>query len=142
MWQKSVLLGAIEAMNLIDEQDGTRAVSAGFFRVGHHLLDFFDPGKHGGKLYELSFGDMCDDLRQRGLARARRSPEDDGAGIVTLNLQAERLARADDVLLADKLVERARTHTVGQEDGRLCLAGPEVPGTKTFLKTLPEKPCR
>jgi hypothetical protein len=65
-------------------------------------------------LDKLRLGDVCDDLRQRGLARPRRSPEDDGAGIVALNLQPQRFARADDMLLADKLVERARTHTVGE----------------------------
>src|SRR5579859_7226451 len=106
--QKRILLRAVEAVDLVDKQDRARAVSAGLLRVRHHLLDFLDPGKHGGELDELSLGDMGDDLRQRGLARSRRPPEDDGAGVVALYLQPQRLARADDMLLPDKLVQRAR----------------------------------
>ena len=36
------------------------------------------------------------------------------AGVVALDLHAQRLARPQDVLLPDKLVERARTHAIGQ----------------------------
>src|SRR5262249_32599119 len=112
--QKRVLLGAVEAVDFVHEENGPRAVGAGLFRVRHDLLDLLDPGEHGGKLDELRLGRVRDDLRQRGLARARRAPEDDGAGIVALDLQTQRLARPDDVLLADKLFQRARTHAVRQ----------------------------
>ena len=72
------------------------------------------PAQHGGKLEELGFGHARDDLGQRGLPGARRSPENQRAGVIALNLHAQRLARAEDVLLADELVERARAHAVGQ----------------------------
>ena len=62
-------------------------------------------------------GDAGDDLGQRGLAHARRAPEDDRAGIVALDLQPQRLAGPEHVLLADELVERARAHAVGQRRG-------------------------
>ena len=65
-----------------------------------------------------------DDLRQRGLAGARRSPEDDRAGIVALNRNAQRLARPDQVILPDKLIQRARTHAIRQRPrcvGRPCI---------------------
>ena len=53
-------------------------------------------------------------LRQRGLAGAGRPPEDERADIVALDLRAQRLARTDQVLLADEFIERPRTHAVGQ----------------------------
>src|ERR1051326_6451389 len=83
---------------------------------------------------------MGDDLRQRRFTRARRTPEDDGAGIVTLDLQPQRLARADDMLLADELVERPRTHAVGQRPRAAVLLvrhGLEQAHTLKDAKTLP-----
>src|SRR6266478_3475396 len=64
---------------------------------------------------------MRDDLRQRSFSGARRSPEDERAGIVALDLGAQGLARGDQVFLADKFIQRARTHTVGQWTS--CITG-------------------
>ena len=112
--QEGILLGLVEAMNLVDEDDGARAVLAGAIRVGHDLLDFLDAGEHGGKFDELGLGDPGDDFRERGLAGAGRSPEDHRSGIVAFDLDAQRLAGADEVFLSDKFFERARTHAVGE----------------------------
>ena len=112
--QKGILLGFVETVNLIDEDDGARAVLAGTLGVGHDLLDLFDPREHGGEFDELRFGHAGDDLCQRGLARARRSPEDERAGVVAVNLRAQGLAGTDQVFLAGELFERARTHAVRQ----------------------------
>src|SRR5947209_4990151 len=117
--QKCVLLGAVEAVDLINEKDGASAVLAGLFRVCHHLLDLLDSGEHGGKLDELSLGHIGDDLCQRGLPCSRRPPEDDGARVVALNLQAQRLSRSQDVLLPCKFIQRARTHAVRQRASTL-----------------------
>ena len=120
MRQEGVLLGFVEAMDFIDEHDRARAVLPGALGVGHDLLDFLDAGEHGGELDKLRLGEARDDLRQRGLAGAGRPPEDERADIVALNLRAQRFARADQVLLADKFIERARTHAVGQRAGAVA----------------------
>ena len=112
--QKGILLRFVEAVNLVDEDDGARAVLAGAFGVGHDLLDFLDPGEHGGELDELRLGHAGDDLRQRGLAGARRSPEDERTGVVALDLRAQGLAGTDQLFLPGKFFERARTHAVRQ----------------------------
>ena len=112
--EESVLLGFVEAMDFVDEDDRARAVLAGAFGIGHHLLDFLDAREHGGKLDEFGLGDAGDNFCERGFARAGRPPEDHGAGIVTLDLHAQRLARTDQVLLPDEFFERARTHAVGE----------------------------
>ena len=112
--QKCILLCFIETMDLVNKNDGARAVLPGPFSVRHDLLYFLDPGQHGGKLNELRLGHVCDDLRQSGLARAWWSPEDERAGIVAFDLSAQRFAGRHQVFLPDKFIQRARTHTVGQ----------------------------
>src|SRR5262249_60849961 len=101
-------------MNFVHKNDGPRAVLAGLFRVGHYLLDLFDSREHCRKLDEFSLRDVGDDLRQGRLAHSRRSPEDDGTGIIALNLHAQRLARRKNVLLSDKFIQGSRTHAISQ----------------------------
>src|SRR5580692_5797469 len=60
---------------------------------------------------------MRDDLCQSGLARPRRAPEDERANIVALQLGAQRLPGRNQMLLANKLIERPRTHAVGKRPG-------------------------
>ena len=55
-----------------------------------------------------------DQPRQRRLAGARRAPEDDRLQAVVLDRLAQRTARAEQRLLADELVERARAHALGE----------------------------
>src|SRR5205085_11967085 len=45
---------------------------------------------------------------------SRRSPQDDRRQRVALDLLPQRLARPEDVLLAHKVVERARPHALGE----------------------------
>ena len=52
--------------------------------------------------------------RQRGLAGARRAPEDRAGQAVLLDQLAQRPARTDQVVLADDVVERARPQAGGQ----------------------------
>ena len=120
MGQEGVLLGFVEAMDFVDEDNGPRAVLLGALGVGHDLLDFLDAGEHGGELDELGLGHAGDDLRQRGFAGAGRSPEDERTDVVALDLRAQRLAGADQVLLSDEFVERARTHAVGERAGAVA----------------------
>ena len=56
-------------------------------------------------------------LRQSGLAHSGRPPEDQRASIVALDLNAQRLARPENVVLPDELVQCAGTHAVGQRAG-------------------------
>ena len=112
--RKASCWARVEAMDLVDEDDGAGAVLAGAFGVGHHLLDLLDPGQDGGELDEFGLGDFGDDLGQSGFADAGRPPEDDRTDVVALDLHAQRLARRKDVLLPDELIEGARPHAVGK----------------------------
>ncbi len=119
MWQKGILLRPVEAVNLVDEHDGPRAVLPRALRVSHHLLDFFNSRQHGGKFDKLRLGQVRDNLCQGGFARARRSPENQRSRVVAVHLRAQRLARTDQMLLPDILVERSRAHAVRQRPSRI-----------------------
>ena len=53
-------------------------------------------------------------LRERGLSDARRPPQDNRTELIALDLHPQRLARPQNVLLADKFLQRLRTHALGQ----------------------------
>ena len=79
--QKGILLGLVEAVNLIDEKDGARVHLGGLRRRGHHLLDLLDAAHYGGELDKSRLGRFGDDLGQSGFAHSGRTPEDHGAGV-------------------------------------------------------------
>ena len=63
----------------------------------------------------MGLGLVGDDLGQGGLAGAGRAPQDDGGEQpVGLDGAPQELAGADDLLLADELVQGARAHAGGQ----------------------------
>ncbi len=92
----------------------------GTFGVGHHLLDFFYSREHRGELDKLRLRHVRDDLGESSFARAGWSPEDQGAGVVTLDVGAQRLARCDEMFLTYEFAQRAWTHAVGQRTGAVC----------------------
>jgi hypothetical protein len=129
--KKCILLSFVEAVNFVDEDNGACAILPGALGVGHDLLDFFDPGEHGGELDELRFRHVGDNFCERSLASAGRSPEDERPGVVALDLNAQRFAGTDEMLLAGVFFERARAHAVGQRPSA-------VSGTTRFRNGLEE----
>ncbi len=118
--QQRVLLGLVEAVDLVDEEDGALAeLAAALLRGGDGGADVGHAGQHGVDGDEMRPRGVGDDARQGGLAGARRAVEDDRAELVGLDGAAQQPARADDVLLADELVQGARAHARGE--GRLLL---------------------
>src|ERR1035441_7746123 len=112
--EEGILLRFVEAVNLVDEDDGPRAVLPGPVGVAHDLLDFLDARENGGKLDEVGLGDARNNFGQSRLARARRPPEDHRGGVIALDLHAQRFARPDQMFLAHEFIQRSRTHAVGQ----------------------------
>jgi hypothetical protein len=76
MWQQSVLLGFVEAMQLIDKQQGAFAIpltlGAGFC---DHAANLIDPSQDGAEGDEVGPGLGGDYPGQRGFAGARGAPE-------------------------------------------------------------------
>jgi hypothetical protein len=112
--EEGVLLGLVEAMDLVYEQDGARMEAGGLFGGDHDLLDLLDAGHDGGELDEGGVGERGDDLGERGFAGAGRAPEDHGGGVVVSDGESQRLAGGEQMLLADELFQRVRPHALGQ----------------------------
>src|SRR5947207_15896210 len=134
MRQERILLRLVESMNFIHKNSRSRPILPRSFRVRHHLLDFLDSGKYRAELDELRASHVRDDLRQRSLSSARRSPENKRPDIVALNLCAQWLARRDQVLLPNEFIERSRTHPVCQWPRLVRLTAPGRNGLKQAHK--------
>jgi hypothetical protein len=64
-------------VDFIHEKNRAAAHPAQALGIRHHSLDFLDAGEHGAEGDELATGDVGDQMGERGLAHAGRSPEDD-----------------------------------------------------------------
>jgi len=87
--------------------------AAAQLRRRHHLLDFLDARKHRTERDELRLRHVGDDARQRRLAGAGRSPQDDRLQEVALDCLAQRLAGSKNVVLTDDLIEGTRANPFG-----------------------------
>ena len=112
--QESVLLGLVEAVDLVDEYDRAAAGAPQPLGVRQNHLHVLDAAQDAAEGYELALRGRGDDARQGGLAGSGRSPQDDRSERVRLDLAPKGLARAQESLLSDELVERAGPHALGQ----------------------------
>ena len=117
--QKGILLGFVEAMHLVDEDDGALAGAMRVLGRGHDVLNFADAAEHGAEGDEFGLRAARDQARQSGFAAAGRPPQNHGAEIVALDGHAEGLAGAEECLLAGKLLEGARAHAFGERARRV-----------------------
>ena len=121
--QEGVLLGLVEAMDLVDEEDRACTASLalpGLVDGGTHLTD---AGKHRRERDEFRSMLAGDQAREGRLAAARWPPEDQRRqlGARPGERQAQERLLADDIGLTDKLGEGTRPHALGQ--GASALAG-------------------
>jgi hypothetical protein len=119
--EQRVLLGLVEPVDLVDEQDRPRAVE------GEPLLGRGDRGPdlgHAGhdcrEAVELGADLGRQKAGQAGLARARRTPQEQRREVAARHAPAQRAALTHEVLLPDELLERAWAHAGRQ---RLPLGG-------------------
>ena len=109
--QHGVLLQLVESMDLVDEQDGPLAVHAqpvpGLLRRPVQVLH---AGAHSAQRHEVGIGGPGDDEGERGLARARRPPQDHRKGRVPLDGLVQEAALSDQRPLAQEIVQRIRPH--------------------------------
>ena len=111
VWQQGVLLGLVEAVDLVDEQDGAGSLQGqavlglgdGGPEFGHAGHDRRDAGEAGADLGR-------EQAREAGLAGAGRTPQQERGEMPAGNASSERTALTDQVLLPDELVEVAWPH--------------------------------
>ena len=109
--QQGILLGLVEAMDLIDEEDAGRATAVDPLprpcHGGAHLLDAARRGREDveGRVHGLR-QQPC----QRRLARSRRTPEHHRDEAPALDHAAQGAALADERLLAHELGQAGGAH--------------------------------
>ncbi len=114
MGQEGVLLGLVEPVYLVDEQDGGPAGAAGGLCARHRLPDVLDAAQHRRDGEELRVEGLGHQAREGGLPGTGRAPEDHRVRAPCLEGDAQRLARAEQVFLPDDFVQAARAHALGQ----------------------------
>ena len=117
--KKRVLLRFVEAMNFVDEHDRAAPELAGALRIGHHRLDFFDASENGAEGNKIGLRETRDQARQRRFADPGRAPQNQRLQLIALDLDAQRLSRREDVLLADEAFPGLGPHAFGERTLRI-----------------------
>ena len=125
--EQGILLRAVEAVDLVDEQD--RALARGEQAVLGRLdglAQVLDGARDGRHLDERRMGAVGDDARERGLARARRTVEDDRGERILLDGAAQPRALPHRGFLADEPVEGLGTHPHRERGVEVALVALDV----------------
>src|SRR5262249_19073241 len=94
--QEGVLPGAIEAVELVEEEDGApAALSSLGLGLSDDLTDLLDAGQHGGERHEARPGDVRHERRERRLARPGWTPEDHRMELAALECSAQHATRTE-----------------------------------------------
>ncbi|GBE48673.1 hypothetical protein BMS3Bbin12_01854 [bacterium BMS3Bbin12] len=115
--EEGILLRDIETVHLVDEQHRAPALAERGPRPLDRLTDILDAGEHRRELQELRPAGVGHEPRERGLAAARRPPQHHRVQAARDDRLAQRLAGCEQMDLAGELLQRARTHAVGQGTG-------------------------
>ena len=113
-WQKTVLLGAVEAVDLIDEQQRPLPGPPPPRRLLECALEVGDAGEHRGQLHEMQPRAVGKQASDGGLAAAGRAPEDQRGQRAPLQHAGERAVGAEQMVLSHDIVERPRAQAIGQ----------------------------
>src|SRR5437868_227126 len=110
-WGRRALLGLVEAMDLVDEQDRPGAVEGQLvLGPGDRGANFGHTAHHRRQRRELGADRFREESGEGRLAAARRAPEEERGEMAAGNGTAKGSTLADEVLLPDELVQRARPH--------------------------------
>src|SRR5262245_26336593 len=110
-WQKRVLLRSIEAVDLVAKQNRALTLElAPLIGLPDDLADARHSLGDGGERLEMALRVIGDDARQGRLAGSRRAPENAASHVAATDQLAQRLPPSQQLLLAEKLVQRAGAH--------------------------------
>ena len=115
--QEAVLLGPVETVNLIHEQEGGLSRLAPKPGLLEGLLQVRDAGEDGGDLLELVAGRLGQQPGDGGLADPGRAPEHHGGQPATGRHPPDRPLGRQEVVLACDLAERTGPQALRQRRG-------------------------
>ena len=116
--QKSVLLRLVEAVHLVDKQHRGAASAAQRLRLLNRFTDFLHAREHGRQDDEVGLRCAGQQPRQRGLAHARRAPQDHRRQPTRIKGHPQGPARGQQVALAHHFVQGLRPQAFGQRHCR------------------------
>ncbi len=120
MGEQSVLLGLVEAVDLVHEEDRALAVEPLLLgRLRDDLAQLGHTAEHRAEQDEARLRLVGHDVGEGRLARTGRPPEDHGREAIGTDGAAEHAVGTEQVGLAHDVCEGPRAHAVGQ--GRLAL---------------------
>ena len=112
--EQRILLAAVEAVDLVHEQDGAQAAhEQSLLRRVDLAAQVGDGAPDGRDLHERGAGGLGDDMGERGLPRAGGAEEDNRTEAVVLDGGPKPAALAHGLALAHHLIEGARAHAHG-----------------------------
>ncbi len=116
--EEGILLGAIQAMDLIEEEQAGPALLTGLPRRRHRRAHFLHSGLDPGKSRELRVDMLRQELREGGLADSGGSPEDAGGQGAGPQESAEGPFRAEEGVLPHDVLDSPRSHALRQRARR------------------------
>ena len=119
--RKLILLRAVEAVDLVDEQQRPLPGLAPRARRLEDLLQVGDAGEDRRDLLEMQLGRLRQQPRHGGLAGAGRPPEDQRAERARLQHARQRAVRTEQMILPDHLGELRRAQPVGERTRRILI---------------------
>ena len=115
MRQKRILLRLVEAVHLIDKDDGAPAAlrlpDGGLL---NRLADVLDAAQHRRNGDEVRVKTVGHQARQRGFANAGRAPQNAAVRLTRLKRNTQRHVGPQQMLLADHLTEIFGPQALGQ----------------------------
>src|SRR5439155_3116656 len=130
--KEGVLLGLVEAVDLVHEEERRRAARLLLQpRALDHLAHLLHSGRHGAERDEMAPALLRQQARQGRLSGPRRTPEDEGRKLAARNGAPEETPGLEEILLTHELLERARTHALRQRrpaGAALLVFGKEIEG--------------
>ena len=103
--KERILLCFVEAMDLVHKHNGAHSHLSAVLRLFHHLTDLPDPAGDGAEIDKLRSRSPGNDPCQCRLAHPRRSPENHGRNLISLDELAKHPALAEQMLLAHKFIQ-------------------------------------
>jgi hypothetical protein len=106
-------------VDLVKEEDRPLLVQCEpVLGLGDRRPDVGDAAHHGRQRHEIGADLLGEAAGEARLAGARRSPQQGRGEVAPGDAPSERAALADEVLLADELLEAARPHPGGEGAAR------------------------
>src|SRR5262245_32961644 len=115
MRQEGILLGLIKAMHFIDKEDSPLLHDLlALAGIGDGLADICNASEDGIDRDKMAACGIGNDHRQGCFSRSWWPTENERRELISFNRPTQESTRPEDVFLANKLPQRARSHTCRQ----------------------------